>query len=147
MKIDKLETKNGLYVINGSEIPQGHWMNELAEKHISEGGEITEWVEPEVDPKVAFIELNGKRKSVGTEIIDDVDYFLDQAQPNTALGIANLQALGTLETLLKRGDLKIAKDTLAAMDLTGTSFDSPEGETLKSEIAAMLETKIGELYP
>ena len=147
MQINKLETKGELYVINGSEIPKGHWMNELAKNYLAEGGEVTEWVEPEVDPKAAFIELNQQRKSVGAEVIDDVDYFLDQAQPDTAQGIANLTALGSLQSLLQRGDLKIARDTLASLDLTGTSFDSPEGETLKGEILAMLDAKIIELYP
>lgn len=147
MQINKLETKGELYVINGSVVPKGHWMNELAEKHIAEGGEVTEWVEPEIDPKDVFKQLNQQRKSVGAEVIDDVDYFLDQAQPDTAQGIANLTALGSLQSLLQRGDLKIARDTLASLDLTGTSFDSPEGETLKSEILAMLDAKIIELYP
>lgn len=143
MQITKLETKDGLYVVNGYVVPKGHWLNELAKKAEDDGMEVTEWVEPVQDPKALALEALQKWRTAGQEILDEVSLILAQKAPSPAEGLANLAALEVVDKLLGRGDLRVAKAALEAADLTGTSFDGDSDSY--DYVMGLLDSKIAEL--
>jgi len=145
MEITKVETKDGLYRVNGSDVPKGHWINELVEAWIAEGGEVTEYVEPTPDPKQVALQQLGLWRAAGQFILDEVSILLAQKAPTPSEGLANLAALETVDKLLSRGDLRVAKAALEAADLTGTSFDGDSDSY--DYIIGLLDQKIAELTP
>ena len=82
-------------------------------------------------------------KYAGKSILEEVSFILAKKAPTPAEGLANLTALETVDKLLGRGDLRVAKAALEAADLTGTSFD---GDTDSYDyVVGLLDTKIAEL--
>ena len=86
-----------------------------------------------------------KARVEGKKILDEVGLLLLDKDPTPSEGLANLAALETVDKLLNRGDLRVAKAALEAADLTGTSFDGDSDSY--DYIIGLLDQKIAELTP
>lgn len=100
--------------------------------------------QPLIDKQIAY-NILASWKRAGQFILDEVSILLAQKAPTPSEGLANLAALETVDKLLSRGDLRVAKAALEAADLTGTSFDGDSDSY--DYIIGLLDQKIAELTP
>lgn len=145
--------KYGVYILNGSEILTPPDLRfDVLEEYIVENND-GKYPETPTEEEIALAQPTVDRiiakfvvklwRAAGQDILDEVAVLLAQKAPTPAEGLANLTALETVDKLLSRGDLRVAKGALEAADLTGTSF---EGDSDSYDyVMGLLDAKIAEL--